>query len=72
MNGKHVVVGVFKNEMYAFIAKRDLRAVGIKANVLKEDGGVFIPLMNQSEGVKLLVPGDQAEQAKEILKTRFV
>jgi hypothetical protein len=72
MNGKYVVVGIFEDEIYAVIAKRDLRAVGIQANILKEAGGVFLPLMIQAEGVQLLVPDSQEEEAKKILKTRFV
>jgi hypothetical protein len=72
MNTKHVVVGIFENEMYAIIAKRDLKVVGIRANILKEGGGVFIPLMNQAEGVQLMVPDNQVEKAREILKTKFI
>ena len=72
MNGKHVIIGIFENEMYAVIAKRELRSMGIRANILKEGGGVFIPLINEVDGVKLMVPDTQEEQAKKILKTRFV
>jgi hypothetical protein len=71
MNGKQVVIGIFENEMYAVIAKRDLRSVGIKANILKEGGGVTFNLLNQAEGMQLMVPDTQVEEAKKILKTKF-
>jgi hypothetical protein len=72
MNGKQVVIGIFENEMYATIAKRDLRAVGIKANIFKEGGGVFLPLSIQADSVQLIVPDTQVDEAKKILKTKFV
>jgi hypothetical protein len=72
MNSHQIVIGIFENELYAIIAKRDLRAGGIKANLLKEGGGVFLPLMHQAEGVQLIVPDTQVEEAKKILKTKFI
>jgi len=72
LNGKQVIIGIFENEMYAVIAKRDLRSVGIRANILKEGGGVFLPLMRQADGVQLMVPDTQVEEAKKRLKTKFV
>jgi len=71
MNSKQVVIGIFENEMYAIIAKRDLRSVGIKANILKEGGGVTLNLLNQAEGIQLMVPDAQVEEAKKLLKTKF-
>ena len=70
MNCKQIVVGIFENEMYAIIAKRDLRAVGIKASILKE-GGITLNLPDQTEGIQLMVPDAQLEEAKKILKTKF-
>jgi hypothetical protein len=71
MNDKHIVIGIFENELYAIIAKRDLREAGIKANILKEGGGVTLHLLHQAEGVKVLVPETQEQIAKQILHTRF-
>jgi hypothetical protein len=71
MNSKQVVIGIFENEMYAIITKRDLRSVGIKANILKEGGGVTLNLLNQTEGIQLIAPDSQVEEAKKLLKTKF-
>jgi len=59
MNDKQVVIGIFENELYAIIAKRDLKAVGINATILKEGGGVTLHLLHQTEGVQVLVPETQ-------------
>ena len=72
MNNKSVVIGIFENEMYAIIAKRDLREAGIQANILREGGGVTLHLLPQAEGVQILVPETQEKMAKEILHTRFL
>lgn len=72
MYDKNVVIGIFENELYAIIAKRDLRQAGIKANILKESGGVTIHLLQQAEGVQILVPETQEKIAKEILNARFL
>jgi hypothetical protein len=72
MNDEQVVIGIFENEFYAIIAKRDLRTVGIKANILKEGGGVSLPLMGQAAGVQLMVPFTQMEEAKNLLKSKFI
>jgi hypothetical protein len=69
MNDKQVVIGIFANELYATAVKRDLREAGIKANLLKEGGGVYLPLINQAEGVQLIVPDTQVEEAKKILRS---
>lgn len=72
MNDHNIVIGIFENELYAIIAKRDLREAGIKANILKEERGVTLHLLHQAEGVKILVPEPQEKIAKEILQTRFL
>jgi len=72
MNDHQIVIGIFENEFYAIIARRELKEAGIKANILKEGGGVFLPLMSQAEGVQLIVPDTQVEKAMTILKTKFV
>jgi hypothetical protein len=71
MNNKQVVIGIFENEMYAIIAKKDLKAVGINANLLKDGGGLPLPLLNQADGIQLMVPDIQVEKARKILKTKF-
>ncbi|MCX6168396.1 MAG: hypothetical protein NTX65_03585 [Ignavibacteriales bacterium] len=66
------MIGIFENEFYAIIAKRDLREAGIRANILKKDRGETLHLFNQSEGVQLLVPEAQETIAKEILQIKFI
>lgn len=71
MGDKQVIIVIFENEMYAIIAKRDLRAVGIKANLLKDGGGVTLDLIDLAKGIQLMVPDTQVEEAKKILRTKF-
>ncbi len=72
MNDNKIVIGIFENELYAIIAKRELKEAGINANILKEDGGVTLHLLHQTEGVQVLVPNTQEEKAKKILQTKFI
>ena len=71
MNDKKVVIGIFENELNAIIAKRDLRKVGINANILKERSGVKLHLLQYPDSVQLLVPDTQVEESQKILQTRF-
>lgn len=72
MNDNKIVIGIFENELYAIIAARELREAGIKANILKEGGGVTLHLLHQAEGVQVLIPDTQEEKAKKILQTKFI
>jgi hypothetical protein len=72
MEQQKVIVGEFENESYAEIAKRDLEAAGINANILEDDTDVFILFSNEPKGVLLVIPGTQIEKAKEILKIKFI
>jgi hypothetical protein len=71
MNDKKVVIGIFENELNAIIAKRDLRKVGINANILKERRGIKLHLFQMEDGVQLMVPDTQVEESQKILQTRF-
>ncbi|MFH1195401.1 MAG: hypothetical protein V1720_06790 [bacterium] len=71
MNNKQVVIGIFENESYASIAKRDLGAVGIRATINKDRGNIYLPMWRQSEEVQLMVLDTQIDEAKKILKTKF-
>ena len=71
MNDKQVVIGIFENELCAVVARRDLRFAGIKANIVKEGGGVTLHLLQQAEGIQILVPETQEKIAKEILQSKF-
>jgi hypothetical protein len=72
MNDHNIVIGIFENELYAIIAKRDLRQAGIKANILKKNKEETLHLFNQPEGVQLFVPEIQETIAKKILQIKFV
>jgi hypothetical protein len=71
MNNKQVVIGIFENEMYATIAKKDLKVGGIHSNLLKNGGDLPLQLLNQVDGIQLMVPEIQVEKARKILKTKF-
>ena len=71
MKEQKVVVGEFEDELYAEIARRDLEAAGIGANILKANGSVFILFPEQDKAVQLVIPGTQIEEAKKILERKF-
>lgn len=72
MEEQKIIVGEFKNEIYAEIAKTDLEAAGINANIIKNDADVFIFFSNDTDGVQLVIPGTQIEKAKKILERKFI
>lgn len=72
MEEQKIIVGEFENEMYAEIAKTDLEAAGINANIIKNDADVFIFFSNDTDGVQLVTPGTQIEKAKKILERKFI
>ena len=60
----------FKNEFEAEIACGHIKSAGIDAIVLKDDAGGMFPSLQGTEGVHLLVPQDQKENARRILEER--
>jgi len=72
MEQQKVIVGEFENELYAEIAKRDLKAAGIKVSVIKNDNDMFILFSDENDGVQLVIPGIQVEKAKKILDIKFI
>ena len=68
MKQRKVVVESFENEIDAEIAKARLEAEDIEASIVKDDAGGMFPSLQQTAGVRLLVPEDRAERAKEILR----
>ncbi len=67
---KQVVVGTYETEVEAEIAKSHLKAEGIEATILKDDGGGMLPSLQQSEGVQVCVSEERALEAKMILGER--
>ena len=72
MEEQKIIVGEFENEMYAEIAKTDLEAAGINANIIKNDADVFIFFSDDIDEVQLVIPGTQIEKAKKILERKFI
>ena len=68
MEEKQVVVGEYETEIDAEIAKGHLKASGMKAFIIKDDGGGMLPSLQNTEGVQLVVAETQREKAKKILQ----
>jgi hypothetical protein len=66
---RQVVVGKYETEFDAEIAKGHLKASGISASIIKDDGGGMLPSLQGTEGVQLLVDETQRRKARRILKT---
>jgi hypothetical protein len=67
-----VVVGEYENEIDAEIAKGHLKASGIVASIIKDDGGGMFPSLQNSEGVQLVVSESHGERAKKILQSQIL
>ncbi len=65
---RHVVIESFENEIDAEIAKARLEAENIEASIVKDDAGGMFPSLQQTSGVQLLVPEEDADRAREILR----
>jgi hypothetical protein len=65
-----VVAGEYDNEIDAEIAKGHLKASGIPATIIKDDGGGMLPSLQNTEGVQLLVAEDQSKKARKILQAQ--
>jgi hypothetical protein len=62
-----LVIKVFDNEMEALMAQELLENAGIKANIMKDDGGL-IPSMQLTHGVSVIVDKADEERAAELLQ----
>ena len=61
-------IAEFENEFEAEIVSGHLKSAGIDAIVLKDDAGGMFPSLQGTEGVHLLVPQEQKENARRILE----
>ncbi|MBI5475714.1 MAG: hypothetical protein HY964_03150 [Ignavibacteriales bacterium] len=64
-----IVVATYLNEIDAELAQATLAASGIEAYLRYEDTGHMMPVLQQTEGVKLLVVPENYDEAKLILTT---
>ena len=69
MSEEVAVLKVFNNEIDAGMAQQMLQNAGIKALVLKDDGGGMEPHLQRTNGVRLLLNRSDAERAYQVLRT---
>ena len=72
MEQHKVIVGEFENKLYAEIARRDLIAAGISANICKERDTMSSSFYSIDKGVRLVVSDSQVEEAKKVLQKKFI
>ena len=68
----YISVATFANEVEADLAQATLAAAGIESFLKFEDTGGMMPVLQQSEGIQLLVEPDHAEEAKILLSSPSV
>ena len=66
----YITIATFSTEIEAELAQATLAAAGIESFLKFEDTGGMMPVLQQSEGVKLLVDENDVEEAKTILSTQ--
>lgn len=64
-----VPVAFFSNEIEAELAQATLAAAGIESFLKFEDTGGMMPVLQQSEGVALLVHRERYAEAQTVLTT---
>lgn len=70
MKQRQIVVGEFENEIDAEIAKGHLESAGIKASIIKDDGGGMFPSLQNTDGVQVSVDETEEEKARMILNEK--
>ena len=66
---KYVSVATYFNEVEAELAQATLGAAGIESFLKFEDTGGMMPVLQQSEGVRLLVDEKDLEEARTLLSS---
>ncbi len=64
-----IPVAVFSNEIEAELAQATLAAAGIESFLKFDDTGGMMPVLQQAEGVALLVHKDRYAEAQTVLTT---
>ena len=72
MKANKVILSEFEDELYAEVARRELITAGIQANILKDRNIKSSPVMQCTEGIKLVVIDTQLEEARKILTAKFI
>ena len=65
----YISIATFMTEIDAELAQATLAAAGIESYLKYEDTGGMLPFLQQSEGIKVLVDVNLAEEAKTILSS---
>lgn len=65
-----VVIQVEGDETKARIEAGFLQSNGIDARIAEDDAGDQLPSLESTQGVRILVPADQAEFARKLLDER--
>ena len=72
MKEQKIILGVFEDEWYADVARRDLEAAGIRANILKDNSNAFILFSEPDKTVQIVISDTHIEKAKKILQRKFI
>lgn len=69
MSDRFVVVATYLSELDAELAQASLEAAGIESFLRFEDTGGMMPVLQQSEGVKVLVGEENEMEAIAVLRS---
>ena len=69
MSEEVIVLKTFNNEIEAGMVQQVLQEAGMTAFVFKDDAGGMEPQLQRTNGVRLVVPRDDAARAHKMLKT---
>ena len=64
---KFISIATYSNEVEAELGQATLAAAGIESYLKYEDTGGMMPILQQSEGIDLLVVEENAIEAKAVL-----
>lgn len=67
---EYIQIATFNNEIEAELAQATLGAAGIESFLKYEDTGGMMPILQQSEGIKLLVERKYELEAKGLLNNQ--
>ena len=65
-----VVIRVVGDETKARIEAGFLESNGIDARIAEDDAGDQIPSLESTQGVRILVPAEQADRARKLLEEK--
>ena len=67
---RFVAVATYMNELEAELAQATLAAAGIESFLKYEDTGGMLPVLQESEGVRVLVEEERLLEARAVLTER--